>query len=309
VKGLQIVTDKTDMAVDPTHHAFGQLATLAKSPAGYLRTLPAPIAADCLNYGLKFKRDIDDVGLLTQHNGTHSLRAATGPNYGRIWNAEVVDALVNRFGDGVVGPWKVPGEFGRDVPITKANTTLYAGDRDMFVFLADERNRIEVPNRRNGQPGMLARGFFVWNGEVGDRTFGLGTFLFDYVCMNRIVWGATEYKEVKIRHTSGAPDRFLQQMAPALQAMSNAATGNITQAIEAARQKRVDDDLDEFLGKRFGKSMIGPLKAIHEAEEGVPIRSVWDVTTAATAYARSIPHQDKRVELEREAGKLLKVAA
>jgi len=114
---------------------------------------------------------------------------------------------------------------------------------------------------------------------------------------------------VKIRHTSGAPDRFLQQMAPALQAMSNAATGNITQAIEAARQKRVDDDLDEFLGKRFGKSMIGPLKAIHEAEEGVPIRSVWDVTTAATAYARSIPHQDKRVELEREAGKLLKVAA
>jgi hypothetical protein len=26
-------------------------------------------------------------------------------------------------GDGVTGPWKVPGEFGKDVVVTKANTT------------------------------------------------------------------------------------------------------------------------------------------------------------------------------------------
>jgi hypothetical protein len=33
------------------------------------------------------------------------------------------------------------------------------------------------------------------------------------------------------------------------------------------------------------------------------------VTTAVTAYARSIQHQDRRVELERKAGELLKLAA
>ena len=31
------------------------------------------------------------------------LRAATGPAYGRIWDADIVDALVERFGDGVSG--------------------------------------------------------------------------------------------------------------------------------------------------------------------------------------------------------------
>jgi hypothetical protein len=157
--GMELVVDKIDEPVNPTHHAFGQLAQLAKAPAYYLRTLPSPIAADCFNYGLRFKRDIDDVGLLTHHNGSHTLRAATGPNYGRIWNADVVGQLAKRFGDGVTGRWKVPGEFGRDVEITKANTTLYARDRDMFCFLADEKNRIEVPNRRGGRPGLLARGF------------------------------------------------------------------------------------------------------------------------------------------------------
>jgi hypothetical protein len=88
--GMELLVDKIDEPVNPTHHAFGQLAQLAKAPAYYLRTLPSPIAADCFNYGLRFKREIDDVGLLTHHNGSHTLRAATGPNYGRIWNADVV---------------------------------------------------------------------------------------------------------------------------------------------------------------------------------------------------------------------------
>jgi hypothetical protein len=56
----------------------------------------------------------------------------------------VVDALVDRFGDGITGTWRVPGEFGQRVTITKENTTLFASDRDMFVFLADEENRIEL---------------------------------------------------------------------------------------------------------------------------------------------------------------------
>src|SRR5258706_13043324 len=91
------------------------------------------------------------------------LRAATGPAYGRIWDADIVDALVERFGDGVSGHWRVPGEFGERVTVTKANTTLFASDRDMFVFLADEDRRIEVPRRRNGSGGSMARAVFMWD--------------------------------------------------------------------------------------------------------------------------------------------------
>jgi hypothetical protein len=162
--------------------------------------------ADCLNYDLKFTRGVEDIGVLVSSNddgSVNELRPVNGPNDGRIYDAEVVDTLVEKFGDGVSGQWLVPGEFGQAVAVTKENTTLYASDRDRFVFLADEGNRIALPNRRAGRFGSFARGFFVWNSEVGKTTLGAGFFLFDYVCCNRIIWGADQYTEVRIRHTKG----------------------------------------------------------------------------------------------------------
>ena len=324
-KVLELVPDQTDQAhglelygpnghgYAPTHWSFGQLATLSGAPAGYLRGLPAPLAADCINYGLKFKREVEDVGVLLYRNGgTPTARCVTGSKYGRIWNADATQALVNR-GFGMPGsPWQVPGEFGQQIEVTKRNTTLYASDRDMFVFLADEQNRIEVPNRRNGKAGSLARGFFLWNSEVGSATFGVGMFLFDYVCCNRIVWGAEQYKEIRIRHTSGAPERWLSEVEPVLLEYAASSPLTIEHAIASAQATKAAADeaaLDKFLADRFGKSRVAPIKLAHIAEEGRPIESLWDVTTAATAFARGIQHQDARVEIERAAGDVMKLAA
>lgn len=294
-------------AVGLTHWSFGQMAQRAGAPAGYLRQLPAAMAADCINYGLQ-SRDIEDLGVLLYKNGSPVLRAVTGPNYGRIWNATITRALVDRFGDGVTGDFRVPGEFGQAVEVTKDNTTLYASDRDMFVFLADEMHRIEVTNRRDGKAGEMARGFFVWNSETGSQTLGIATFLFDYVCCNRIVWGASNYREIRIRHTAGAPDRWLDEVAPAIEAYADSSTGNIVKAIEDARAKRIDD-VDAFLAKRFTRSQVSAIKAAHMADEQRPIETLWDATTGITAYARGIQYQDARVELEREAGRILDMAA
>ncbi len=207
MRGLLIGVNGATMV--PTHWSFGQLCSRAAtpSPASYFREsrVPSPLIADCLNYNLRFTRDVEEVGILATEN---ELRAVNGARYGRIWNADIVDTLVDKFGDGVSGDWRVPGEFGERVTVDKANTTLFASDRDMFVFLADEDRRIEVAGRN------LARGFFLWNSEVGDKTLGVGFFLFDYVCSNRIVWGADQYTEVRIRHTSGAPDRWLEETIP-----------------------------------------------------------------------------------------------
>lgn len=328
--GLQIV-GPNGAPVIPTNWAFGQLAQRAGAPAGYLRDLPAPLAADCINYGLKHSRDVEDLGVLLRAaprglnddaqgrvNGEHmpaTLAAVTGPNYGRVWNSDIVGALVRRFGDGVSGHFRVPGIFGQRVEVTKENTTLYASDRDMFVFLADEDRRIEIPNRRDGQAGSLARGFFVWNSETGAGTLGIATFLFDYVCCNRIVWGSREYQELRVRHTVSAPSRWLEDVAPAIEAYAESSTLGITSMIAAARAQTIGmqgsraDDVREFLAKRFTKSQAGAIMATHTAEEGRPIETLWDAATGATAYARGLQYQDVRVGIEREAGKILSLAA
>lgn len=305
-KGL-LIAGPSGAAYAPTHQAFGQLAQLAGAPAGYLRGLPAPLAADCVNFGLQYSRDIEDVGLLLYKNGVPILRAATGPKYGRIWNSDIVGGLVRQFGDGLSGRFRVPGEFGRAVEVTKANTTLFAGDRDMFVFLADEENRIDMPNRRDGQTGSLARGFFVWNSEVGAATFGIKAFLFDYVCCNRIVWGAQEVEEVRIRHTASAPVHFLEEIRPALESFANSSQSSVKLAIEDARSRRIDD-MSEFLAKRFGPRVAPRIIAAHQADEHRPPETAWDAVTAVTAYARGIAFQAERVELETAAGKILQAA-
>lgn len=302
-----VVQGPNGAAVAPTHWAFTQLAQRAGAPADYLRKLPAPIAADALNFSLRSK-DVSELGVLLYKNGgAPELRAVTGPNYGRVWNAGVVRALRSRFGNGIDGDFRVPGEFGKAVEVTKANTTLYASDRDMFVFLADEKNRITVPNRRDGKSGDMARGFLVWNSEVGKTTLGLATFVFDYVCCNRIIWGADNYQEIRVRHSSGAPDRWIEEVAPAIERYAQSSTVGIVKAIADAKAARIDD-VSEFLSKRFTQSQTVAIEAAHIADEGRPIETLWDAATGATAYARSIGNQDDRVAIERKAGLILKAA-
>jgi hypothetical protein len=259
-----------------------------------------------LNYGLKVERDAIDTGvLLTRGSDGIELRAATGPRYGRIWNVDVVRALEDRFGNGVSGDFRVPGIFGKALDaVTSENTTLFAGDRDMFVFLADEVNRIELPNRRDGQTGQLARGFFVTNSETGAGALKIKTFLFDYVCANRIVWGAHELDEISIRHTASAPDRFIEEAAPALLAYASASASSVSDVLRSAQSAKLEK-VDAFLAGRFGPRVADRIKAVHVAEEGRPIETVFDAVTGATAYARSIMWTADRVEFEELAGDML----
>lgn len=314
VKGLRLTRSRNPgKGAVMTNWAFGQIARLGGAPSGYMGTLPAPLAADCINYGLHIARDVEEFGTLMHQNpetGEITCKAATGPNYGRVWDVEIINQLRKEFGNGVDGAWRVPGVWGERVEIDRDNTTLYASDRDMFVFLADETNKIDVPNRRDGKPGSMSRGFFASNSEVGGGTLYFGTFLFDYVCGNRIVWGARDYHKINIRHTKGAPARFVEQVLPALESYRQGKASSIVEAVEAAKKARIGDGdaVKKFLADRFGPRLAATMLAVHQQEEHRPVETLWDATTAATAYARSIGYQNDRVEIEEKAGDMMALA-
>ena len=89
---------------------------------------------------------------------------------------------------------------------------------------------------------------------------------------------------------------------------ANGSAKPVLETIEAAQERRLED-VDRFLNERFGKKLVIDIKAIHEIEEQRPIETLWDATTAITAYARTVPHSDRRIELEREAGRVMQLAA
>lgn len=291
-----------DTPTTPTHWSFGQVASHVGAPASYLRTLPSDIVADLINYGI-FQRRVEDTGALLRKSDNLELAAITGPNYGRVWDNDIANTIVRLFGDGTDGSFKLPavvgGYEGQRVPV-------YASDRDMFMFLADEDNRIEVPNRRGGRAGSMSRGFMIWNSEVGSKSMGIASFLYDYVCGNRLIMGMRGYEELSFRHTVSAPVRWLEEVAPAIHAIANKETHSVVQAIQNAQQARIaDDKVETFLRQRFTKGQAQGIMAAHMAEEERPIESVWDVTVGVTAYAKGITWQDERVALERNAGKVL----
>jgi hypothetical protein len=139
---LALIVPGRDEPVAPTHWSFGQLCTLVGTPTSYLRQLPAAFCGINLQHGLLSHR-AELVKTLEADNGRVELRAVTGPDYGRIWDHELVVAVTKIAGNGIGDTrWKVPGVLDWStmthnpfVDVTKDTTTLYASDRDVFLFL------------------------------------------------------------------------------------------------------------------------------------------------------------------------------
>ncbi len=302
--------------VMPTHWSFSQLASLVGAPAGYLRGLPAPIAGINLQYGLTHHR-AEMVKTYTTEDGRTELRAVTGPDYGRIHDHELVDSVMRIAGNGTGDTrWKVPGvldwstmTYNPRVDISKDTTTLYASDRDVFLFLCDDLNPIEAGRLPDGSPDLYFRGFYCWNSEVGSRTLGIASFYLRAVCANRNLWGVEQFEEVTIRHSKYAAGRFAAEAAPALQSFADSSAAGFISGIRAAREQivaRTDEARVEFLrGRGFSKGDTAKVIDAVLVEEGHPPASVFDFVQGITAMARSEPRQDARLEVELKAKRLL----
>ena len=316
---LSLMLPGADAPVEPTHWSFGQLASLVGAPAAYLRQLPAPLAGINLQHGLVAHR-AEHVKTLETEDGRQELRAVTGPDYGRIFDHELVEAVRHIAGDGTGDTrWKVPGTldwasgvYNPHVDVTKETTTLYASDRDVFLFLVDDRNPIEAGRLPDGSPDYYFRGFYCWNSEVGAKTLGIASFYLRAVCQNRNLWGVEDFQEITIRHSKHAAHRFAHEAAPALTRFADSSPRPFIEGVHASREKivaRTEEDRTAFLRRRgFGKAETAKIVGTVLAEEGRPPESVFDFVQGITAVARTKPQQDARLAMEARAKTLMEAA-
>ena len=311
--GVVAATVPDNVGAVPTNWAWRQAATLAGAPADYLGTLAlnAPgIAVAALNQGMKDRGEYESIMVLARRPGdTTEVHALTGPKYGRILNSTILQAAVDQFGDGLSGEWRIPGVFGvKQDKVTIENTTFFGSDREMFICLANEDKKIVVKGRREGKDGEMSRFLWIGNSEVGSGKLTIGFGYHDYFCSNRMIWGAEEFQEFSIRHTSGAPERYLAEAAPAIKKFMESSTRDLTKRIAMAQAAKLDAPPAEFLRRWFTAPVVKKIEAAHMTEENRPIETVWDCNTGVTAYAKSIPWQSERIAVERLGGKILATA-
>ena len=302
----------------PSHWAFGQLSSIVGAPASYLRRLPTELAARCINTSLdQYRDDRDALKVMTvEGEEIDTMQSVTSRTYGRIWDADVVEAvdrIVDRSG----------GRFFNPKDWSGKPSGLYASDHDVFCFMIDGGSVVDG----GGERDRLNRGFFVWNSETGARTFGLMTFLFRVVCGNHLVWDAQDVSRMIVRHSSGGPARFDRQAMPALLSYVNSSAKPAEDAIAKAKEMRLIDLVnipgqtvasetgrlgDEwqkaFAAKYdFRRAQVRDAVQFARAEEG-RCETLWDIINGFTASARSIEYADARIELESKAGKLMALA-
>jgi len=284
-----------------TNWAFGQLCVRASAPAAYLRSLPAQLAAVPLQWSLEHAEH-QDAKVLLRKNGGWSADAITSSTYGRIYDSQVSDAIIKSVD---LTRWKVPSASYASRDPKKA-TTLYASDRDMFVCLVDDSHAVEVPGA-NGKD-TLFRGFIIRNSEVGAAALDISLFLYRYICDNRIIWGMSNERSLKIRHTAGGPMRFVREASPALLEYAQSDSREIVDMVIDSRKREVGKDPVEVRAwlKSRGFTQEQSALAIDNAEKsGENPRAVWGLVQGLTAAAHDVPFGDERFAFERKVGNLL----
>lgn len=317
-----------------SHYAFGQLCQRGdpSAPASFLRAVSPTLAAQNLNYCLKYRTGTDEANLLLHRaNGDLLLRASLGKTYERLWNWEIFERLLDLPVDWRTPPARPVHGDPRARPATEADVLsgadhflsinvgdmigpagVYVSDHDCFVFMVNENAKIEEG---------LSRGFFIWNSEVGDKSFGFSTFLYNSVCGNHIVWGASKVIEIRINHIGQVRDRAFQNLAVEMKRYSEETVSVDKFKITAARKLILGINKEETVKAVLGFAHKIRLNAIskrtldaaydiaeHFTDRYGDPRSLWAMVNGLAQLSQDTPFADVRNQLDRAAGRLMESA-
>ena len=304
-----------------TNWAFGQLASRVKAPAEYLSRLPATLAAQNINFGLKQRAESEpskSASLLIHRNGSMLVRALTSEKYSRIWNWEVAQKLMQleQLGweparpDGMMtlNPSAMGGPSIERVP----NASLYASDHDLFAFLRHDNLALDVPGATTAQRQRpLYRGVIVENSEVGASALKLTRFLYNRMCGNHIIWGASELVDFSVRHVGNIAAK-MQRWEFVLNEYAEQGASEDEAVIARAQKTIIADTKQGVLDKLFGMRTLGiPQKTLSASFDAVvpdedgDARTVWGMVQGLTRHSQTLAFADKRNDLDRAAGRVL----
>jgi hypothetical protein len=326
VDGAVQLVGRTGNPAHLTHWSFGQLASMAGAPANYLRALPATLAVQNINHGIKNVTKRPEHHLLLRENGGFHVRAFTSDRYTRIWNCDITQRLLRLPECWVVPPARpsfegqegtrpattqdvmAASDFGLSIRVGDdiAPSGLYCSDEDMFVFMVDESHRL--------QDGGVARGFFVSNSEVGKMSFSIKTFYYVTVCGNHIVWDVKDVREIRLRHVGDVDDRAFRELEIELVKYSNMGTAEDDARIETTKRHRLGRDKDAVLDFIFRGGFMSRRQAdeAFQLAEDNPVdgdpRTAWGFAMGTTRLSQAQDTAAARTQLDTAAGKVLEMA-
>jgi len=310
------------------NYTLGQLAQGINAPAGYLRTLPAELAAQCINEGLPNYPERERSLLVTESEQGNVCRAITSDQYSRYWDCDVVTDLLNTLeADG----WRVPP--ARPYPGCPAEDIwsateqdilpgeqhilsvrigdrcgpagLYGSDRDMFALLVNQERSIDTPS------GAMFRALILRNSEVGASSYNVECILYSQVCGNHILWSAASIANIRLVHRGSADSTRMNGrafLAGTIAAAEQASCSEEQQQIAAAAEQRLDIKAAQ-LATGLPKGTIQAAEIMQEhfpQDHGDRAGTTWGWVQGLTRASQQSKYMADRTAIDQAAAKLLR---
>lgn len=323
-KNDDLVLETEDKTYGFNNWSFGQFCRRVGAPDSYIQSLPADIATNALNYNIEQNGGLPANIWFDERNNV--ARAITSNSYKRIFNYEIIEALINLPGDWTTPPAmaidsndprnrRATAEDCRSSTLIKVGDLigpagLYASDRDMFAFRVCPGSRIN-----DGSEHGLSRGFFIRNSEVGNASFEIVKFMYRYVCGNHIVWGASNVEKLSIRHIGSANNRAFGALGNQLKSYTEKSALDDEAMINRLRNTNIADNYEDLEDELFRRQKLANKKDIknayklgeeYEDIDGNPL-TYWGFAQAMTRLSQLEEHADSRNKLDMAAGKLLNI--
>lgn len=291
-----------------TDWSFGTLCRNVGAPKGYINELPARLAEECLNHGLveKEKKGNGTIVNIGDVDGYPTARAFYSDRYERVpdlYVAETVKEQALQYG--YIPAGLLAGKRG-GAPHNPDYSGLYASDRDVFFFFANESVPFEVEGEE------LYHMFMVWNSEVTARTLGFSSCLYRFICGNHMVWGTRDLVEMSARHV-GSPQKVIDNFKLVLQGYEGyrnvqveISKARISQAMRktfADTREKIAERLESYMTRKEANAVL-PFIESPVAYPKAP-NSVWGVANGMTLYSQTVPYQDRRLEIDQAAGRMM----
>lgn len=306
---LQLENRATGNRANFTHWAFGQFCRMIGAPVSYLRTIPANLAADCVNFGISDAPVGSTASLLMQApNGSPVpiVRAATSDSYSRVWDSQLYDSIQKTIVDRD-DRWTLPPTWSGE------SAGAYRGDRDSFLILTNGGSIVNDPSAvgKGSERGGLYRGIMVRNSEVGASSVVIDTILYRYVCGNHMLWGAVTDTQFRRRHVGA---KLLRDVIREINTLAFNFAHSSAERDEQIIRNLIDHDLagtkdavvDEL--RKIGATKdqaIAAYESCEREEDRLSPRSFWGLAQGFTRESQKTAYQDGRFELDQLAAKLL----
>jgi hypothetical protein len=135
------------------------------------------------------------------------------------------------------------------------------------------------------------------------------------VCGNHIVWGATNVKRVRIRHVGIADTRAWHVLGNQLHDYMDDSASQEEARIRSAQRYSLGATEDDVIERVFKLGSLSKrtvkeayvLAAANESTDGSP-RTVWGLLQGLTRLSQRETFADRRVAIDRAAGKLMEIS-